>query len=71
MDTFVSVHQDAIVGTLSMFDRMIFKGYLNGFFPHGAFGRFLSRQGVLLKDFKSYAEGVTQTLKSHAQRIAE
>jgi len=41
MDTFlpalaqvqVSIHQDEIVGTLSMFDRMIFKDYLTGFFP--------------------------------------
>ncbi len=55
MDTFLSIHQDDIIGTLSMFDRMIFKGYLTGFFPKGAFGAYLSCQGVSLKDFSNRA----------------
>lgn len=28
MDTFLSIHQNSILGTLSIFDRMIFKGHL-------------------------------------------
>jgi hypothetical protein len=55
MDTFLSIHQDSIVGTLTMFDRII-KGHLSGFFPDGAFARFLWRQGMLLKEFKPYVE---------------
>jgi hypothetical protein len=51
METFMSIHQDALLGTLSTFDRVIFKGYLTGLFPNGAFGRYLSKQGILLKDF--------------------
>jgi hypothetical protein len=51
---FLSIHQDEIVGTLTMFDRMIFRGYLTGFFPKGAFGAYLSRQGILLKDFSNF-----------------
>jgi hypothetical protein len=70
MDTFLSIHQDAIVGTLSTFDRMIFKGHLTQFFPHGAMARFLSRQGVLLKDFGPYVRNVSQSLKAHAQTLA-
>ena len=54
MDTFLSIHQDAILGTLTMFDRLIFKGHLTGLYPQGAFARFLWRQGVLLKEFKPY-----------------
>jgi hypothetical protein len=71
METFLSIHQGEIVGTLSMFDRMIFKGHLTGFFPKGAFGVFLSRQGVLLKDFGKYAQQSTQTLKTHIEGIGQ
>jgi len=71
MKTFLSIHQDKIVGTLSMFDRMIFKGYLTGFFPKGAFGAYLWRKGVLLKDFGNYVEERTQTLKAHLEGMAQ
>ena len=56
MEAFFETHQDDIVGVLTTFDRIIFKGHLTSFFPRGAFARFLWRQGVLLKDFKPYVE---------------
>ena len=71
MEPFLSIHRDDIVGRLSMLDRMIFKGYLTGFFPKGAFGAFLARQGVLLKDFGKYAQPSTQTLKLHSEGMAQ
>jgi hypothetical protein len=71
MDTFLSIHQDSVLGTLSTFDRMIFKGHLTGFFPDGAFARFLSTQGVLLKEFGSYVETSSAALKAHAQQVAK
>ena len=71
MDTFLSIHQDAIMGTLSTFDRMIFKGHLSGFFPQGAFARFLSSQGVLLKDFGAYVERATEAIKEQAKQLAQ
>ena len=71
MEPFLSIHQDDIVGTLSMFDRMIFRGHLTKFFPKGAFGAFLWRQGVLLKDFGTYAQQSTQTLKAHIAGLAQ
>jgi len=70
METFLSVHQDTILGTLTMFDRLIFKGHLTGLFPQGAFARFLWRQGVLLKEFKPYVETATQKMKARAQEVA-
>ena len=54
MKIFLSVHQNDIIGHLTFFDRMIFRGHLAGFYPAGAFARFLGSQGVLLKDFKWY-----------------
>ncbi len=71
METFLSIHQDAILGTLSTFDRMIFKGHLTRFFPDGAFTRFLSQQGVLLKDFSAYVQQATRILKAHAHQLAQ
>jgi len=70
MNTFSSIHQDDLIGSLTTFDRMIFKGHLTGLYPQGAFGRLLSRQGVLLKDFKPYVEGISQQIKEHAERLA-
>jgi hypothetical protein len=70
MKTFLSVHQDVIVGTLSTFDRLIFKGYLSRFYAQGAFARFLNSQHILLKDFATYAEKTTAELKAQAQQVA-
>jgi len=70
METFLKRHAEVIVGTLSTFDRMIFKGHLRQFFPDGAMARFLSGQGVLLKDFGGYVRNVSQSLKEHAQAVA-
>ena len=40
-------------------------------YPNGAFARLLNRQGVLLKEFKPYVEGVSQRLKRHAEELAQ
>ncbi len=71
MDAFVNVHRDAVVGTLSMFDRMIFRGYLTAFWPRGAFPVFLSRQGVLLKEFGDYVQAASEELKAHARAMTD
>ena len=70
METFLSIHHDVITGTLSTFDRLIFKGHLSGLYPPGAFARFLNSQHILLKDFAAYAEKTTAQLKTHAQQVA-
>lgn len=71
MEKFLNHHQEAINGAISTFDRLIFKGHLTAFFPKGAFGRFLSTQGVLLKDFGAYVEKATKALKAHAKKLAD
>jgi len=70
MDTFLSIHHGCVLGTLTTFDRMIFKGHLSMLYPQGAFGRLLHRQGVLLKDFKPYVARVSQQIKQHAEELA-
>ena len=70
MKTFLSVHQDDILGQITMFDRMIFRGHLLNFFPKDAFLRFLLSQKILLKNFGWYVQTMTRILKGHVQRIA-
>lgn len=67
---FEIVHRDQVLGKLTFFDRMIFKGHLTGLYPPGAMKAFLDRQGVLLKDFSTYVKGATDQLKAHMQQVA-
>ena len=71
MPNFTEAHADVVLGELTMFDRMIFKGHLTRLFPDGAFARFLHSQDVLLKDFARFVKGATDALKAHAQRACE
>jgi hypothetical protein len=56
-------------GMISVFDRIIFKGYLPFSYPAAA-EDFLSRQGVLIKDFRTFTSYHTEALKTHAEKIA-
>ena len=69
MDQFIVKHQDKITGTISCFDRILFKGYLPISSPEGM-ESFLNRQGVLFKDFKRFASGCSDALKDHAVALA-
>lgn len=70
MTRFESIHGSRLIGTLTTFDRMIFKGHLTGLYPSGAFKAFLCTQGVLLKSYAAYVKKVSEGLKAHAQRLA-
>ena len=50
MKHFLEQQPASIENTIGTFDRVIFKGHLNAFFPAGAFGRYLWQRHVLLKD---------------------
>jgi hypothetical protein len=68
MNGFVDLHGESVTGVINTFDRVIFKGHLNGFFPDGAFGRYLSRRSVLLKDAGRFFE--TQRIRDHVVSLA-
>jgi hypothetical protein len=70
MATFEQVYDKKVVGRLTAFDRMIFKGHLTGLYPEGSFARLLSRSGVLLKDFGPFVEKVTTEVKEHVRGLA-
>lgn len=71
MEQFLSIHQEAIVGTLTMYDRIIFKGHLNRLFIRNSFERFLNKQDVLLKDFGTYVVKTTEELKATVKDLAQ
>jgi len=58
-------------GTLVSFDRMVFKGLLQSLVTPEGMKAFLSHEGVLLKDFKSYSEKATAALETTAKSTAE
>jgi len=71
METFLSIHQDQVVDTLSTYDRMIFKGHLSQLFYPQGFKKFLQRQEVLLKDFKDYMAKTSEQMKTHVQKLVK
>lgn len=71
MRTFLQRHGERILGVLSGFDRMRFRGTLLRLSGVGGMMHFLGRVGVLLKDFGAYAEGLTQRLRRRVEEAAE
>ncbi len=69
MKDILTQYKDKINGTFSFFDRMIITGHLRSFFH--AMLYFLSCQNVLLKDYGSYARGITDSIKAHVQKYTD
>lgn len=67
---FIEKHHAKIIGTISCFDRILFKGHR----PLGwdeAMESFISRQGLRIKDFKSFVSRQSERLKDQAKTMAE
>jgi hypothetical protein len=71
MRKFVQRHQEQILGVLSGFDRMRFRGTLRLLQSEGGVATWLGRVGVAVKDFLSLAEGLTKRFCRQADRLAE
>ena len=66
MNEFIATYDDAISGVLSGFDRMVFRGTLRQIaYPFGLQGYLWANQ-VLLKDFGTHAQKVSETVKASA-----
>ena len=70
MNEFIQRHADGVIGTLSGFDRLRFGGTLMSMSYVEGMDKFLGSQGVLLKDYGRFAEGLSARLKNHAQELA-
>lgn len=63
MKSFISRHADHVMGVLSGFDRLVFRGRLRQLCYPDGLRAFLNSAGVLLKHFGGYAEDITDRLK--------
>jgi hypothetical protein len=64
MQEFIAKHQDKIAGTLSGFDRLVFRGHLRSIGPPRGMMTYLWFNQVLLKNFGDHVEKVTERLKA-------
>jgi hypothetical protein len=69
MDAFLDRHADKIQGSLSCFDRVLFRGYLP-LFSGREMTPFLKRQGVRPDGLKDFLLGQAERLKQHARQLA-
>jgi hypothetical protein len=70
MKRFQERHRDRITGTLSGFDRMLFRGTLRSITHVKGLEIFLYSQHVLMKDFGSYVLRLSERLVEHAKQLA-
>jgi hypothetical protein len=71
MDAFIQRHQQDVIGVVSGFDRLRFRGTLRSISYAEGVDRFLGAVGVRYKDFKDYVLGLSQALIDHAERVAQ
>ena len=69
MKRFLERHRDRITGTLSGFDRMLFRGTLRSITHVKGLQIFLSSQHVLLKDFSPYVLRLSERLVEQALTV--
>lgn len=67
---FVQHNAGDVIGVLSGFDRVLFRGTLRSICYGDGVDRFLGAQGVRYKDFGSFAESLSDRLKKRAEGIA-
>lgn len=70
MYEFIERHRDSVIGVLSGFDRVRFRGTLRWLCYADGLGRWLSTMKVLLKDFGSLTQRVTEGIRAAAETLA-
>src|SRR3954453_3096177 len=71
MKEFVQRHAASVIGVLSGFDRLLFRGTLRRLAKADGPGTYLSRGGGRLTDFGDWSMGLTERLKRAAVEVAE
>lgn len=71
MNSFVQKHCADVIGVLSGFDRLVVRGTVRPVAYADGMSRFLSVQGILLKDFGAYAEATSNRVKQASLAVAE
>ena len=71
MESFIDLHKTIILGVIEGFDRIIFKGWFDSFFPKGAIARYLGQRGILLKHAKEFFCQESNRIIDHAKQFAQ
>src|SRR5215210_5179737 len=71
MERFLARHSSRVVGTVSGFYRLLFRGTLRSISFVEGMDRFLASQRVLYKDFAGFAARMTTRLRAHAEELAQ
>lgn len=66
MKQFIARHADKIIGVLSGFDRLVFRGHLLPLIREGGMYAFLCRAGVRLLDFRDFVLATSERVKDAA-----
>src|SRR5712692_11969687 len=61
---FIAKHRDQISGVLSGFDRLVFRGTLRSIAHAAGMSQYLWSNQILLKEFGSHVEQVSERLKT-------
>jgi hypothetical protein len=64
---FIARHAEKILGVLSGFDRLVFRGTLRRIAYVDGLGKFLNWSGVLLKDFAEFAQETTARVRAASE----
>jgi hypothetical protein len=70
MNTFLEKHKELISGHISIFDRLLFKGYLPYGYPEAA-EKLIYSQNLLLKDFKAFVSEKSSALAEYGKAFAK
>ena len=71
MQQFIAKHQDQVSGALSGFDRLVFRGTLRSIAHAAGMNQYLCSNDILLQNFGSHVEQVSQRLKTASLAEAE
>jgi hypothetical protein len=71
MHEFIAKHQDKIAGTLSGFDRLVFRGHLRSIGTPQGMMSYLWTNQVFLKNFGDHVEKVTERVKEASLAAAK
>ena len=68
---FIQRHQADVIGVLHGWDRLRLQGTLRSLYHPSVMEYYLQRAGVLWKDFKTFAVGLTDRIRQAAVALAE
>jgi hypothetical protein len=71
VNAFVQKHRSHVIGVLSGFDRLVFRGTVRPICYVEGMKAFLAGNGILLKDFGDYAEATSNRVKQASLAVAE